>query len=807
MMASGMSVDLHVHSKYSKRPSQWFLQKIGCPESFTEPLKIYSTAKSRGMDLVTISDHNTLAGSLEIAHLDGTFVSEEITTYFPEDGCKIHVLALDISEANHEDITRLRTNIYELLAYLRVEGIRHILAHPLYDMNNRLSFEHFERLLLMFQHFELNGARDGHQNRILQDILENLTEETISRLANKHDMEPVGSRPWIKSLTGGSDDHSSLNIARACTFVPGAGCKSSYLQGLDAHRAEARLMEATPKTMAHNLYGIAYQFYKSKFSLEAYIPKNLMLRFADGVLTIPEDERGLWRKLQEFFSNRKTLFNALKSDSDTLSAVIQNKAQSVIASNPDWRNVLNRADQVPGNVEEKWFAFVNEVADEVLRYFADSLLQDLSRANLFKIFQVLGSAGSLYTLLAPYFLSYRLFVKDRRFGESCFRAYGNRPAESQEAGTRVALFSDTFHEVNGVALTLQMQLAMARKNNKDLQILTCCHEDSPQEVMNFKPIGGCDLSIYPGLKLNYPPFLTMLDYCYKQNFTQIQNSTPGPMGLAALGIARILELPIYGTYHTDLPQYASKLTGDFEMEEMMWRFVVWFYNQMDGVFVPSQCTGEELVKRGVHREKIQCYPRGIDIEHFHPQKRNGFWQRRFQLETKKIKLIYVGRISREKGLDTLASAYKAVQDQHQQCQLIIVGDGPYLQEFKQEMAGTRTVFTGPLFGEDLAQAYASSDVFVFPSGTDTFGNVVLEAQASGLPVIVTDQGGPRENLLVQKTGLVVPEGDSQALASAMLFFMNRPDRLETMKQEARQYMEDRSFESCFLQSWDLYAEV
>lgn len=113
-----MRIDLHVHSKHSRRPSQWILKKIGCPESFTEPLQIYRIAKSRGMSHVTITDHNSISGALEIAHLSDTFVSEEITTYFPENGCKIHVLVLDIDERRHEDIQKLRSNIYELADYL-----------------------------------------------------------------------------------------------------------------------------------------------------------------------------------------------------------------------------------------------------------------------------------------------------------------------------------------------------------------------------------------------------------------------------------------------------------------------------------------------------------------------------------------------------------------------------------------------------------------------------------------------------------------------------------------------------------------
>ena len=159
-----MQIDIHVHSKYSKRPSQWILKKIGCPESFTEPLQLYQIAKSRGMSHVTISDHNSIDGALEIAHLNDVFISEEITTYFPDNGCKLHVLALNIDEAQHREIQRLRPNIHDLARYLHQEKILAIAAHPLYAINDRLTLAHFEQMLLMFRNFELNGARNPREN-------------------------------------------------------------------------------------------------------------------------------------------------------------------------------------------------------------------------------------------------------------------------------------------------------------------------------------------------------------------------------------------------------------------------------------------------------------------------------------------------------------------------------------------------------------------------------------------------------------------------------------------------------------------
>ena len=267
MSATGFRIDLHLHSKYSTRPSQWILQKLGCAESFSEPLKLYERALARGMALVTITDHNTLAGSLDIAHLPGTFVSEEITTYFPEDRCKLHVLAFDLTEAQHRDIQRHRENVFDLVPYLREQGIAHVLAHALFAVNERLTPEHFEQSLVLFNSFELNGTRDALQNTVLREILESLTPRDMERLADKHGLEPFGQEPWRKGLTGGSDDHSGLNVARMFTEFDGEASVENVLAGLAARNGKPLGLAATPLTMAHNIYSIAYQLYKSRAPL------------------------------------------------------------------------------------------------------------------------------------------------------------------------------------------------------------------------------------------------------------------------------------------------------------------------------------------------------------------------------------------------------------------------------------------------------------------------------------------------------------------------------------------------------------
>ena len=297
-----MQADLHVHSRHSTRPSQWFLQKIGCPESFTEPLHLYHIARRRGMSLVTITDHNKIDGVLEIAHLPGVFISEEVTSYFPEDGCKVHVLVYDINEAQHAEIQKLRSNLFDLVAYARKSGITCAVAHPLLAVNDRLTPDHVEKLLLLFSIFELNGDCHPDSNRCMEQLLDQLTLNDMERLADKHQLDIVWPPPWRKYLIGGSDDHSSLNIARNFTRVPGASSVAEFFEGINRGLAEAVQRPSSPQNVAHNLYSIAYQFYRHKLNLGRHVPHDFLLRYVNRSLRgAREEDAGLLSRLHVFW--------------------------------------------------------------------------------------------------------------------------------------------------------------------------------------------------------------------------------------------------------------------------------------------------------------------------------------------------------------------------------------------------------------------------------------------------------------------------------------------------------------------------
>src|SRR3954471_8941035 len=144
--------DLHIHSRHSARSEEWLFRRFDFPDSYSDPKQLYEQLRKSRMDYVTITDHDSIDGCLEIAHLPGTFISEQVTTYFPLDACKLHILVWGISEQQHRDIERIRENIFDLQRYLQRAQITHAVAHPLYSVNGKLEAMHLEQLILLFKH-------------------------------------------------------------------------------------------------------------------------------------------------------------------------------------------------------------------------------------------------------------------------------------------------------------------------------------------------------------------------------------------------------------------------------------------------------------------------------------------------------------------------------------------------------------------------------------------------------------------------------------------------------------------------------
>jgi glycosyltransferase involved in cell wall biosynthesis len=303
-------------------------------------------------------------------------------------------------------------------------------------------------------------------------------------------------------------------------------------------------------------------------------------------------------------------------------------------------------------------------------------------------------------------------------------------------------------------------------------------------VYNYAP------SFYPALTLHIPSLLNSLEMIHKEEPTQIIISTPGPVGLIGVLAARLLGVKCTGIYHSDFTQQIECDVGGKFLPDFLERYVKWFYNQLDDIRVPSHRYIENLSRRGFEQKKMRIYQRGIDIKTFKYDEEAKEQMRRILKLKDGFYLLYVGRMSKDKNSDFLVRYYKALMKEYKDVYLILTGTGPDLKTMKNQLAGLPHVrFTGPMRNLDLPGLYSLADLFVFPSTTDTFGMTVLEAQACGLPALVSDQGGPQEIIVAERSGFVLSVTDEYAWVQATMKLMqmkaHRYDAFWQMRVEAR----------------------
>jgi glycosyltransferase involved in cell wall biosynthesis len=267
-------------------------------------------------------------------------------------------------------------------------------------------------------------------------------------------------------------------------------------------------------------------------------------------------------------------------------------------------------------------------------------------------------------------------------------------------------------------------------------------------------------------RLGMPSLPALLALVEERDVEVIHAATPGPMGLAGLVVARLLGRRFVATHHTELARYAVELTGDRLAAELTARAVRWFYAQADRVYVPTRAAGQGLLAEGVDPERIFIFGRGVDGDLFRPERRSRLARRRMGGREATI-VLYVGRLSPEKGLPLLVDAFRRASRTRPGLTLALVGEGPARPELERALAGTSHRFLGPLRDEALAAVYASADLFCLASATETFGQVVQEAAASGLPAIVVDRGAAQESVEDGVTGLVARAGDPESLAGCL----------------------------------------
>lgn len=369
---------------------------------------------------------------------------------------------------------------------------------------------------------------------------------------------------------------------------------------------------------------------------------------------------------------------------------------------------------------------------------------------------------------------------------------------------RIALFVDSLDHVSGVSNAISQWRRGAAQRGHTLEVLCTARSQPFVGAVHFPEQRVVRLRAYEGLELKMPNGRIVGDYLHKGGFNICHICTPGPMGLLGMSAARELGLPVCGTYHTDFPRYVRHLIGPLA-ERPMSRFMRRFYGRMDRIIAPSQATVDRLADDGFDMSRIRIVGRGVDPNCFSPAHRDASLPAQWGLKGKTL-LLYVGRVSHEKNLECLAEAFKALRAERNNVGLVVVGDGPYAADMAAELKGTAAHFAGFQTGDDLSRIYASCDLFVFPSLTDTFGNVVLEAQASGLPVIVSDAGGPKHAMSPGETGVVVDSMTPERLKDAVAHLLADRRGMASRAKRAREFALTRTRDACFEAFWNIHCE-
>jgi glycosyltransferase involved in cell wall biosynthesis len=264
-------------------------------------------------------------------------------------------------------------------------------------------------------------------------------------------------------------------------------------------------------------------------------------------------------------------------------------------------------------------------------------------------------------------------------------------------------------------------------------------------------------------------------------------------------VSRGLGVPLVGSYHTELTAYAGLRSGEARVAQAMEAGVRAFYRTCDLVLSPSPASDEALARIGLPEQRIARWDRGVDRGRFDPGLRG---QMRLPGE---ITVLYSGRLSSEKGAELLAESFLAAHARDERLHLVLAGGGPE-QECLRTRLGAAATFLGWLDSVELARTYASADIFLFPSRTDTFGQVILEAQASGLPVVAVAAGGPL-SLIDDRVSGLLRDAEPQALAAALLELAASPRLRERLARGGLAAVSQRTWERAFERLADGYLSV
>ncbi|HEX3693187.1 MAG TPA: glycosyltransferase [Solirubrobacteraceae bacterium] len=765
-MSSTTRVDMHCHSTASQVSKLGVQRAVGLPECATPPEEVYELAKRRGMDFVTITDHDTIDGALAIADRPDVFVSEELTAHFRGEPQAVHVLCYGITAEDHEWLQANSHDVELCAMYLQDAGIACALAHPYYAVGAPLTRRHRRRLGELFEVWETRNGSRAHRL--------NLPAATY-----------VGTRDGIG--IGGSDDHAGVDVGRTWTEAPPAASPAEFLDHLRAGRVEAKGKQGSAAKWAHAAIALAARSLWGAQDADGS---------AESGLTSPDPQR-VMRMAQRLLNEGDARHGATGSDLTPADArcLLRAWLVAVELDHLDERGLIAYM-QEEGFSHSELYRKAARLHERKLRAAVEQALGAVTGDG--GMSAVAAAAGGIFEsciAAIPYAPATAFLAKEQAKLDS-------RSDDGELP--RVAIVADGIGSTHGVSRTIE-EIRSRGVPGYEIEVVAT----DPHVDRRLAAVSEFDVPFYPGLRIGVPSLSAAVQTLTESPFDAIHVCSPGPAGIAGALLAKALGLPLIGSYHTELTAYAQLRSERAAVATAMETAVGAFYNACELVLSPSPASDEALARVGLAGEKIVRWDRGVDTARFDPALRA---ERQAvgspsggRAADGRTYVLYAGRLTREKGVELLVDAFLTAREREPSLHLLLAGDGPE-REHAAALLGEHATFLGWLHGEDLARAYARADAFLFCSQTDTFGQVILEAQASGVPVLAVAAGGPATLVEHRSTGLLC-EPSAEALAAALLELAGSPLLRERLALAAQAAVRERTWERALQRLADGYTRV
>ncbi|MFL5401685.1 MAG: glycosyltransferase family 4 protein [Gemmatimonadales bacterium] len=371
---------------------------------------------------------------------------------------------------------------------------------------------------------------------------------------------------------------------------------------------------------------------------------------------------------------------------------------------------------------------------------------------------------------------------------------------------RIALFSEVYWPmVSGVGVTLLRLTQALEDRGHQVRVYSASYPlpagQSDRPEVHRSP--SIPLFLYPDVQWAFPRLRDVIEDAGRFRPDVVHVATEFALGLAGLKTARQLRLPVVASAHTDYDKYATRYGVDWALR-MGWHYLRWFYGQAHCVLCPSRIYEEHLHSRGVSHTGL--WSRGVDPAHFHPRFRSDAYRQSLGLGPTDLLVTYIGRIAREKNLALLIEAWEALAPYRGSAQLALIGRGPLEEEIRRrEIPGVHVA--GLMHGADLSAAYASADIFAFPSATETFGNSLLEAMGSGLPSLVAASGGVLEFAQHGENAWLVAPNDPGAIAAGLRRLLDDPGLRRRLSEGGLRTARERQWDEVYNRLLQDYREA